>query len=171
MTNTKKLALTAIFAAAAIALSTLENLVPLGAFIPIPGLRLGIANLAVMAAYYIIGRKSAAAVGILKVLVVFFTFGNASSLVISFCGTLLAFISLVITEKINLKIISFIGASACSAVFHALGQVLGACLLTDSAAPFAVIVPLTLCSVATGALTGFLMNCVYSSVGDKIKMK
>lgn len=170
MINTRKLSLTGIFAAAAIALSTLENLVPIGAFIPIPGLKLGIANLAVMAAYYIIGRKSAAAVGVIKVMTVFLTFGNATSFVISLCGTVLAFLSLLLTEKLCRRFISFIGVSSCSAAFHSFGQVIGACILTASTAPFAVFLPLVICSVMTGALTGFLMNCLYPALSGKMKL-
>ncbi len=165
--NTKKLALTGIFAATAIALSTLENLVPIGAFVPIPGLRLGIANLAIMSTYYIIGRKSAASVGIIKVMTVFLTFGNVTSLIISLCGTVLAFLSLILTEKLTTRFISFIGVSSCSAAFHSFGQITGACILTGSTAPFAVFLPLVLCSVVTGALTGFLMNCLYLALDKK----
>lgn len=166
--NTKKLTLTAIFAAVAIALSTLENLVPISAFIPIPGLKLGIANLAMMCAYYTIGRKSAFFVGILKVFAVFLTFGNVSSMFISLCGTLSAFASLFIGERLLSKVISFIGVSEISAVFHATGQVIAACILTKSTACISILLPLGLCSVFTGALTGFLMNCIYSPVKSRI---
>lgn len=166
--NIKKLTLTAIFAAFAIALSTLESLVPVSAFIPVPGLKLGIANLAMMSAYYIIGRKSAFFVGSLKVLVVFFTFGNISSLFISALGTLFAYLSLFIGERLNFKFISFIGVSQISAVFHATGQVIAACLLTGSTASFSIFLPLGLCSLATGAITGFLMNCTYPQISQRI---
>ncbi len=168
--NTKKLTLTAIFAAFAIALSTLENLVPISAFIPIPGLKLGLANLAMMCAYYIIGRKSAFFVGILKITAVFLTFGNVSSMFISLCGTLLAFASLFIGEGLVSKVISFIGVSGISAVFHATGQVVAACILTKSTACLSILLPLGLCSVLTGALTGFLMNCIYSPVKARIEL-
>ena len=166
--NIRKLTLTAIFAAFAIALSTLENLVPVTTFIPVPGLKLGIANLAIMSAYYIIGRKSAFFVGILKVFVIFFTFGNISSMFISLCGTILAYLSLFICERINFKLISFIGVSQISAIFHASGQVAAACILTGSTASMSVLLPLGFCSLATGALTGFLMNCIYPQIRKKI---
>ncbi len=166
--NTRMLTLTAIFAAVAIALSTLENLVPISAFIPIPGLKLGIANLAMMCAYYIIGRKSAFFVGIIKVFAAFLTFGNLSSMFISLCGTLFAFASLFIGERLVSRVISFIGVSGISAVFHATGQIIAACLLTKSMACMSILLPLGLCSILTGTLTGFLMNCVYPHVKSRI---
>ncbi len=169
--KTKTLTLTAIFAAAAIALSTLENLVPISAFIPIPGLKLGIANLAMMCAYYIIGRKSSFLVGILKVSAIFLTFGNVSSMFISLCGTLLAFASLFIGERLVSRIISFMGVSAISAVFHATGQIIAACILTKSTACISILLPLGLCSIITGMLTGFLMNCVYPTIKAKVKVR
>lgn len=168
--NTKKLTLTAVFTAVAIALSTLENLVPISAFIPIPGLKLGIANLAMMSAYYIIGRKYAFFVGFLKVLTVFLTFGNVTSLLISFTGTTLAFLSLMISEKVSMKLISFIGVSAFSAIFHAAGQIIAACIITGSTAPAAIFLPLGLCSIATGALTGMIMNLFYPVIKNKTEI-
>ncbi len=168
--NTKKLTLTAIFSAAAIAMSTLENLVPIGALIPVPGLKLGIANIAVMAAVYFIGKRAGAAVALLKVSVIFLTFGNVSSLFISAAGTLLAYISLVLTKKAFRKYLSFISISAISAVCHGIGQVLAASIITGSLATLTVMLPLGLCSVATGALTGFLMNCIYVALEGKIKL-
>ncbi|MBE6704707.1 MAG: Gx transporter family protein [Ruminococcaceae bacterium] len=167
--KTKTLTLTAIFAAAAIAMSTLENLVPINAFIPIPGLKLGIANLAILCAYYIIGRKSAFFVGILKVSAIFLTFGNVSSMFISLCGTLLAFASLFIGERLYDRMISFIGVSAISAVFHATGQIFAACILTKSSACVTILLPLGLCSIITGIFTGLLMNCIYPPLKARIK--
>lgn len=168
--KTNRLTLTAVFAALAIALSTLESLVPISAFIPIPGLKLGVANLAVMSAVYLLGARAGLAVAALKVAVVFFTFGNISSLVISSIGTLLALLSLILTKGLYGKRISFIGVSATSAVLHASGQIIGACLLTGSLAGTAVLLPLGLCSMATGCLCGFIMNCVYPTLRERIKI-
>ncbi len=168
--NTKKLTLTAVFSAAAIAMSTLENLVPIGALIPIPGLKLGIANLAVMAAVYFIGKRAGAAVALLKVAVIFLTFGNASSLFLSASGTLLAYISLLLTKRAFGKRISFISISAISAICHATGQVIAASIITESLATLSVLLPLGLCSVLTGALTGFIMNPIYTALEGKIKL-
>lgn len=162
--NTGILVKTGILAASAIALSTLEGLVPVSAFIPIPGLKLGIANLAVMTAFYLFGKKSAAAVAFIKVLSVFLTFGNVSSAFISSFGTLFAYVSLIITKKHIEKRITFIGVSAFSALSHAVGQLLAACILTGSTASLALLFPLGLCSIATGMLCGFLMNCTYPIV-------
>ncbi len=166
--KTKNLTLTAVHAALAIAVSTLENIVPLTAFIPIPGLRLGIANIAMMNAYYTIGRKNALWVGIIKIFAVFLAFGNITSAIISLFGTLAAFASLIISERLNFKIISFIGVSAFSAVCHAMGQIAAVCLLTKSFASLVILLPLGLCSILTGALTGFLTNCIYPVIKNKI---
>ncbi len=168
--NTRRLTLTAILAALAIGLSTLENLVPISAFIPIPGLRLGLSNLAVMAAVFLSGTRAGFAVAVLKVSVVFLTFGNVSSLVISSFGTALALLSLVISKRAYGRYISFIGVSAVSAVMHASGQVLGACILTGSLASTAILLPLGLCSMITGCLCGFIMNCVYPTLRERIRI-
>ncbi len=160
----KKLVLTALFAALAIGLSTLEGLVPITAFLPIPGLRLGIANLAVMGAYYLIGRKNAVCVCAIRILCVFLTFGNVTSCLLSASGAALSLLSLFISEKGCGKLYSFVGVSALSAFCHAAGQITAAVLLTSSVRTFSVFPPLAFFSVLTGALCGMLMDLVYAAI-------
>ena len=156
--KTRTLTVCAILAALSVGLSVLENLLPITAFIPIPGLKLGFANIAIMAAFFIVGKKTALFVGLLKVFVIFLTFGNISSFFISLTGTIFAYISLLLTCRIYNKYLSFIGISAFSAFFHAAGQVIASCVLTMSTAAFAILPPLLFFSCITGAITGFIMN-------------
>ena len=149
---------TALFAAAAIALSALERLVPLDAFFPIPGLRLGLANLAVMAAYVRLGKRSALCVGVLKVLSVFVTFGNLTALVLSAAGTALAFLALLLCGKLADRFCTYIGVSALCAVCHAAGQLGAASALSGSSAVWYLFPLLAAASGVTGALTGLVMN-------------
>ena len=55
MTRSKQIALSGVLAALALALSLLENLVPLGLLIPLPGVKLGLANIVTLVALYALG--------------------------------------------------------------------------------------------------------------------
>ncbi len=156
--KTRTLTVCAILASVSIGLSVLENLLPITAFIPIPGLKLGFANIAIMTAFFLVGKRTALLVALLKVSVVFLTFGNISSFFISLVGTFSAYISLLFTYKLYNRYLSFIGISALSAFFHATGQVIASCVLTLSTAALAILPPLLFFSCITGGITGFIMN-------------
>ena len=59
MTKTKKIALCAVLIALALALSYMERFLPLQLFIPLPGVKLGLANIVTLIALYLRGWKSA----------------------------------------------------------------------------------------------------------------
>jgi len=50
--TTKKLALAAVLTALALGLSTLENLFPVSLLVPLPGIKLGLANIVTVFALY-----------------------------------------------------------------------------------------------------------------------
>ena len=53
--TTKKLALCAVLTALALGLSTLENLFPVSLVVPLPGIKLGLANIVTVFALYQLG--------------------------------------------------------------------------------------------------------------------
>lgn len=57
--TTKQLTLCAVLTALALALSYLENLFPLSLAIPIPGIKLGLANIVTVFALYALGPAQA----------------------------------------------------------------------------------------------------------------
>ena len=57
--TTKHLTLCAVLTALALALSTLENLFPVTLLIPLPGVKLGLANIATVFALYVLGPTQA----------------------------------------------------------------------------------------------------------------
>ena len=57
--TTKQLSLCALLTAMALALSYLENLFPLSLAIPVPGVKLGLANIVTLFALYALGAAEA----------------------------------------------------------------------------------------------------------------
>ena len=120
-----------------------EIKLPVSAAIPIPGFRLGLANIAVMAAAYSFSFADAAFTAILKIMLSSLLFSNPVSFLFSAAGTLLSLAVLALFCTGIGKHFSLVGISAVCAVFHTAGQLLCAVYL----------IPVSLISgIATGAV-------------------
>jgi len=166
----KKIAVCGVFVALSAVTGLLESFLPLELIIPLPGVKLGIANIFITASYYILGPVYAFATALLRVLIVFLFSGNTVSFALSLSGAALSFIALVMTMRTYGKVFSFIGISVFSAVFHGMGQMITATLLIGS--PVLYYIPvLGLACAVTGALTGMLMNIIILHINAYLKAK
>ena len=84
----RRIAFDALFAALALMFTFVEIKLPVSAAIPIPGFRLGLANIAVMAAAYSFSFADAAFTAILKIMLSSLLFSNPVSFLFSAAGTL-----------------------------------------------------------------------------------
>lgn len=156
---TRKIVLLGLLGAVAMALSYIEFLLPSG-LIPLPGVRLGLSNIAVILAFALISRGGGLAVMILKLLMSLLLFGNPMSFAFSLGGSAAAYLSLLLLTLLKDKI-SFIGVSAASAAAHSIGQIAVAAFFTGNAAAAAGYLPLMLLfSIPTGVITGIVMNLI-----------
>ena len=119
MKKTKKIALTGVFTALALAFSYIEFLIPFD-MLGIPGIKPGFANLVVMAALYTLGLPYAAAVSLMRILLSFLLFGNVTSLLYSLAGGVLSLTVMFILKKTN--VFGHIGVSVGGAVSHNIAQ-------------------------------------------------
>ena len=55
MTNTKRIVLSAVLVSLALAFSYMERFIPLQMLIPLPGVKLGLANVVTLIALYLLG--------------------------------------------------------------------------------------------------------------------
>lgn len=117
--NTKKTALYGMLIALAFILSYIENLIPVP--IPIPGIKLGLANIVVLIGLYALGAGAAFTLSVVRVLLVSLTFGNMSMFWFSIAGAFLSFITMVCLKRI--KGFSMIGVSIAGGVAHNIGQI------------------------------------------------
>ena len=149
----------ALFTAFAAIISIMEGfLFPTGLFLP--GVRLGLSNIATAAAFYLSGTLCAFFTAFLRPLFIFAFTGNSFSLCLSMCGSLLSFASLLISKPFYGKRTTFIGVSALSALFHSIGQSIAGGFLTSGTA-FALYFPLfAAASVISGDICGVVMNTV-----------
>lgn len=145
-----KLAYIALFAALTLVLGYLEASIPMP--VTIPGVKLGLANVAVMIALYLMGPKWAFAVMCLKIAVTSLLIGAPSMALYSAAGSTLAYVGMYAAWHFGkLPVVS---VSVIAALLHNMGQL--ACAIAIMATP-ALLVNLPVMIIAaciTGLATG-----------------
>lgn len=140
--------------------SYVEAIVPVP--IPIPGVKLGLANLVVIVGLYTIGIKGTVAVSLVRILFVGFTFGNASSMIYSMAGGIFSLILMILFQKLNW--FSQVGVSIIGGIGHNIGQLTMAALVTQTSGVFYYLPFLMAAGVVAGALIGLLGGLVTERV-------
>ena len=152
----KKAAYFGVFIALAFIFSYIETLIPIS--IGIPGVKLGLANLVVIIAFYIIGAKEAFALSIIRVVLVGFTFGNLASMIYSLSGGILSFLAMYLAKKI--KLFSVTGVSVAGGVFHNVGQIIIAIIVVSTTSLVYYLPVLIISGTVAGVLIGILGSAI-----------
>lgn len=152
MPKTKKLALMAALTAIALTIFMLEAQLP--APVPIPGVKLGLANIVTLTAMLILGRREAGAILAARIIMGAVFAGNPSAMLYSAAGGVLAYAAMcllvgVVPEK------RLWAVSAVSAVAHNMGQLLACVLVVKTPGVFIYAPALIVSGVITGVFTGF----------------
>ena len=160
--KTKRLALCAVLTALALGLSVMENLFPVTAVIPLPGVKLGLANIVTLFALYQLGAPSALSILVARCLLGSLFAGNFSALLFSLMGGILAM--LVMIGLTHLHRLSVYGVSIGGAAAHNCGQIAAAVISLGNTAPLYYLPILLGVSLFTGALTGFIAVCLFKAL-------
>jgi len=120
--SVKNVSRLAMFLSLAILLNYLENFIPV--IIPIPGVKLGLANTMNLIVLYFFGRKNYFMIGFLRVLLICLMFNGlfTNSFYLSMSGFLLSSIMVLILNLI--PSLSIFSLSVVSAMFHGIGQII-----------------------------------------------
>jgi heptaprenyl diphosphate synthase len=148
----KRTAYLGIFLALALICSYIETLIPFS--IGIPGVKLGLANIVVVWALYLMGAKEALLISILRILLSGMMFGNAFSIAYSMAGGLLSFAAMFLLK--HTKKFKCITVSVTGGIFHNIGQLLVAALIVQSYSIFYYIPILLFAGLVTGLLIGIV---------------
>jgi len=152
----KRVARYALLTALAMVLSWLESMVPLSA--AAPGIKLGLTNLVVVFALYRMSLRDAAAISLVRVLLVSLTFGNAYSFAYSLAGAALSLALMAGLKRTGR--FTIVGVSIAGGVGHNLGQIAVAVAVLGTARLAWYLPPLlisgTLAGAAVGAAGGLL---------------
>lgn len=128
-TSTKNLALLSVTVAIAMILSFIESRLPNP--VPVPGIKLGLANVAVVFALYKLGYWQAGVVSIIRVALSALLFGSALSLIYSLTGAVLSLGIMILSKKV-LKLHT-VGVSVLGGVVHNAGQIAVASIIMETA--------------------------------------
>ena len=146
----KKIAAMGLLVALAMVLSWVEQIIPTA--VAVPGVKLGLANLAVIFTLYRIGTRAAWAVSLLQVALVSLSFGNGYSLWYSLAGAVLSLGVMMLLRKTGR--LSLLGVSVAGAVCHNLGQIAVAAAVLGSASMVYYLPVLLVSGVAAGVCIG-----------------
>ena len=144
--------LCAILIALALALSYTERFIPLQMVIPLPGVKLGLANIVTLVALYLLGPRDAFAILIPRCVFGAVFGGGITGLLFSLTGGILAMLTMILAQKI--PFFSIYGVSILGAAAHNVGQILAAMLLMNSHYIGAYLSYLLIVALFTGVATG-----------------
>ena len=152
MSKTKRLSLCAVLIALAMALSYTERFIPLQMVIPLPGIKLGLANIVTLIALYVLGSKAAFAILIPRCVFGAVFGGGITGLAFSLTGGILAMVTMIVAKKS--PVFSVYGVSILGAAAHNIGQILAAMVLMNSVYIGAYLPYLLVVALFTGFATG-----------------
>lgn len=149
MKKTKRLVLLAMLTAVAMILSYVESLLP---SVGIPGVKMGLANIAVIFALFRFGWKEAAALSLVRVVLVSLLFGSVGAMLYSLAGAVLSLAVMALLRRIDR--FSTVGISVAGGVAHNAGQILMAMLILQTRQLLGYLPVLAISGIAGGVLTG-----------------
>ena len=159
----RKISLTALLLSFSLVVSIVEGMIPVSAFVHIPGVKLGFANIATMAALIYLGKSAALFIAVARPLIMLILFGNPTGFIFSLCGGMLALLCAILFIGMYDRACTYIGISILCALSHSAGQMLAASVTLSFSALY-YLPPLIIGSAITGAVTGILMNIIFSRV-------
>lgn len=148
----KKIPYYGLFAALAILMGYVEMLIPIP--VPIPGVKLGLANVIIIIMMYFVDTKSAFFVSLIRVVLSGLLFAGFAGLLYSLSGAMLSFFVMALLKKTDK--FSIVGVSIAGGVFHNVGQIIVAALAVENV-KMAYYLPFLLVS---GVVTGMLIGIV-----------
>ena len=157
----KKITTLSLLISVSMILSYIESLVP--AFVAVPGVKLGLSNIATVFTLYTIGWPGAITVSLVRVFLSSLLFGNIPSLIFSLAGASLALTSMIPLSRINL--FSTVGVSVVGAVCHNIGQVIAAAIVMETLGVTYYMIPLLI----SGTVAGIVIGIISGILVEKIK--
>ena len=155
--NLKKLTTLALFTTLALGIYAVESLLP--PLVPIPGVKLGLANIITLVLLRDFSVKDASLVLLARILLSAFIFGQALSLLYSLAGGFLCLPVMYLTNRLFKGHYLFLTGIA-GAITHNLAQLLVAYLITQVPGVIAYLPVLLPAGILTGLFTGLCAQLI-----------
>lgn len=156
--NVKKMTILAMFTTIALTIFIIESALP--ALAPIPGIKLGLANIVTLVVLLLFGWKEAFLVLFMRIFLSSLFTGQIVYLMYSMMGGFFCYIAMVLLNGIFQGHFIFL-TSIFGAIFHNIGQIIAAYLLLWNGAILVYIPILIISAIVTGLFTGL---CAHFSV-------
>ena len=157
-----KVAQYGLIAALALVLSYLESLVP---SLGVPGVKLGLPNIAIVFALYRLGWRDACIISLVRVFLVFLLFGNGAGLAYSLAGAALSLSLMGLLKKTGR--FSSVGVSVAGGVAHNAGQILVAMALLETSRLAWYLPVLWVSGTIAGVLVGIVSGVLVKRVPER----
>lgn len=153
MQKTRKITLLANFLAIAIVLNIIESAIGI---VPVPGAKLGFANVVTLIVLYMYSFKDASLMSILRVFLVGLLTGKLLGPVfyMGMSGAILAIIVMGLLKKTNF--FGVIGISVLGSIAHCIGQIMAGIFVIGSTLVIVYLPVMLFLSVPAGFLTGII---------------
>ena len=157
-----KLTRFAILTSLALALSLAEAMLIPDGWFPIPGLRLGLANIVTLLVVLMYGAGPAFVVLVVRSLIVFVFSGNVTAFLLALCGGAAAILGMYVASR--LRFFSIFSVSVAGAAAHHVGQIVAAAFLTGTLSVISYLPLLLAASLPTGTVIALLCIPVYKAL-------
>ena len=147
----KRITMLALCTSVALLLSYVEMLIP-PIFTGIPGIKMGLPNVAIIFVLYRLGVKEAATVSFVRLVITSILFGNITMFWYSLAGAVLSLAVMILLKKLD--ILSTVGVSVAGALMHNVGQILVAMWLMNTAQIGYYLIVLSITGTIAGILIG-----------------
>ena len=165
--RTRRIAVSAMFAALALIFSYIEAILPLST--GIPGVKLGIANLVVILALYNMNFRYAMGINVIRILVAGLLFNGLFGALYSLAGGVVSLTVMWLLKRTGL--FSMAGVSMAGGVAHNLGQLLVASALVSNLKMFVYLPMLMFSGIAAGILIGITASVINERVPKDVFAK
>lgn len=161
--RTARLTTLALTISFAMILSYIESRIP--AFVAIPGIKVGLANIAVIFTLYRFGVKEAITVSLIRVFLVSFLFGSIASMFYSISGAVLSLTAMILLKK--LTPLTEVAISVVGGVMHNIGQIIAASIMLSTN----VVVYYLPFLLVSGTIAGIVVGIASAILVKRIKFK
>ena len=163
--ETRKISRMALLTALAMILSFVESQIP--SFVAIPGVKVGLANIVVVFALYMLGAKEAFMISIIRVVLSSLLFGSVLSMSYSLAGAILSLLGMVLLKKSNW--FGPLAVSVTGGVLHNCGQIAVASLVLETDVLLYYLPVLMIAGILTGCVIGIAAALVLKRLGAAVK--
>lgn len=158
--KSKQVALCGVLVAVALVLSLVEKMIPIQALIPVPGIKLGLANVVTVFALTRLRLREIISIILVRVTLASVFMGSITAFLFSLFGSLLAMAVMKLLFYGEGSCFSLAGISVAGAAAHNIGQIGAAVLVLGTTDVIGYLPMLLVVSIPMGLVTGLVCTVV-----------